>query len=199
MPLWVLLAQIAARLVLVLLLGLSVWSISIMIDRKRVFGALDPLSSELVGRLIREKKWTDVKAWAESNSNLVARLLKEAISLGDSASPTSVELAVRGFLANEKVKFEKGLTILATVGANAPFIGLFGTVLGVIHAFAALADQQGGISSVMVGISEALVATAIGLLVAIPAGVSYNYYLRRMKLMLVDGEAIKDLYLSRKF
>ena len=77
---------------------------------------------------------------------------------------------MEGFLIGEKQKLDRGLIVLGTLGNNAPFIGLFGTVIGIIKAFNDLANSpEGGPSVVMNGISEALVATAVGLLVAIPA------------------------------
>lgn len=90
-----------------------------------------------------------------------------------------------------RLSLEKRLGILATFGNNAPFIGLFGTILGVMNAFASLGSSN-DISTkiVMVGISEALVATAMGLLVAIPSVAAYNYFVRRMrKILLTAGEA----------
>ncbi|PLX92205.1 MAG: flagellar motor protein MotA [Desulfuromonas sp.] len=81
---------------------------------------------------------------------------------------------------------QKRLTVLATLGNNAPFIGLFGTVLGVIKAFHDLHLQQGsGIKVVMGGISEALVATAMGLLVAIPAVIAYNAFSKTLQTWLL--------------
>jgi len=81
---------------------------------------------------------------------------------------------------------QKRLTVLATLGNNAPFIGLFGTVLGVIKAFHDLHVQQGsGIKVVMGGISEALVATAMGLLVAIPAVIAYNAFSKTLQTWLL--------------
>jgi biopolymer transport protein ExbB len=81
---------------------------------------------------------------------------------------------------------QKRLTILATLGNNAPFIGLFGTVLGVIKAFHDLHVQQGsGIKVVMGGVSEALVATAMGLLVAIPAVIAYNAFSKTLHTWLL--------------
>ncbi len=84
---------------------------------------------------------------------------------------------------------EKRLGILATFGNNAPFIGLFGTILGVMNAFATLGDAN-NISTklVMIGISEALVATAMGLLVAIPSVAAYNYFVRRLRKILLLSE-----------
>jgi len=88
-----------------------------------------------------------------------------------------------------KLSLEKRLGILATFGNNAPFIGLFGTVLGVIKAFHDLATaKQFGVSVVMEGISQALVATALGLFVAIPSVIAYNYFVRKIKSILLIYE-----------
>jgi biopolymer transport protein ExbB/TolQ len=86
--------------------------------------------------------------------------------------------------------------VLATLGANAPFIGLFGTVLGIIRSFAALADNQGNATNVMSGISQALYATAAGLFVAIPAVIAYNTFASRLRSQLMSADALKDLYLA---
>ena len=95
---------------------------------------------------------------------------------------SDLEAAAEGAKAREKLRLERNLTFLATLGSNAPFIGLFGTVLGIIKAFHDLAgNQAGGPGVVMAGISEALVATAVGLLVAIPAVVAFNYFNRRVR------------------
>ena len=91
--------------------------------------------------------------------------------------PDAVEDLVEGALSKERQRYDRGLTFLATVGSNAPFIGLFGTVLGIIKAFADLAGNLAEASdAVMAGISEALVATAVGLLVAIPAVIAFNVF-----------------------
>ena len=93
---------------------------------------------------------------------------------------------------------DRGLTVLATLGSNAPFIGLFGTVLGVIKAFGGLAESSAeGTQAVMASISFALVATAVGLFVAIPAVVAYNTFARQMKAVNNQCDWLKDLYLSR--
>jgi biopolymer transport protein ExbB len=81
--------------------------------------------------------------------------------------------------------------LLASLGANAPFIGLFGTVLGIIRAFAYLGEQSGS-TAVMSGVSQALYATALGLLVAIPAVIAFNYFSRRAKDLYLEIENIKD-------
>lgn len=92
--------------------------------------------------------------------------------------------------AKIKIILEKRLGVLATFGNNAPFIGLFGTVLGVINAFHTLSKgSEFGVNAVMGGISEALVATAAGLFVAIPSVMAYNYFVRKIKMILLQIEA----------
>lgn len=92
-----------------------------------------------------------------------------------------------------KLLLEKRLGILATFGNNAPFIGLFGTVLGVIKAFHSLGTStEFGVRVVMTGISEALVATAMGLFVAIPSVIAYNYFVRKIKTLLLIYESQKS-------
>lgn len=88
-----------------------------------------------------------------------------------------------------KLSLEKRLGVLATFGNNAPFIGLFGTVLGIIKAFHDLGNTSDfGVKVVMSGISEALVATAMGLFVAIPSVIAYNYFVRKIKTLLLIYE-----------
>ncbi len=96
--------------------------------------------------------------------------------------PDAVEDLLAGALATEKVRYDKGLGFLATVGSNAPFIGLFGTVIGIINAFDNLAaGTDEGAKLVMAAIAEALVATGVGILVAIPAVMAYNIFKGRTK------------------
>ena len=96
-----------------------------------------------------------------------------------------------------KEDYEKLTVILGTLGNNAPFIGLFGTVLGIIKAFNDLhADPTGGINAVMGSTSEALVATAVGILVAIPAVVAFNVFNRLMRSHLAHSDALAHSILS---
>ena len=196
MPAWITAAEWAARLIVLLLLGLSVWSVSIMIDRRKYFARTGSFPKEESLRLMTTRDWAGLKRWLENRSELPARMMREALAV-QGGSIEQVELAVRSFLAAERAEMERGLTVLATLGSNAPFIGLFGTVLGIISAFAALGSSSSGATSVMSGISEALIATAIGLLVAIPAVVAYNVFSRRIRVALNECESIKDYYLSR--
>jgi biopolymer transport protein ExbB len=96
------------------------------------------------------------------------------------------------------MKLERNLAFLGTLGNNAPFIGLFGTVLGIIRAFHELSgNQAGGVAVVMAGISDALVATAVGLLVAIPAVVGFNYFNRRVRQSLANVDALAHVVLAQ--
>lgn len=102
-----------------------------------------------------------------------------------------------GALATEKTRYDRGLGFLGTIGNNAPFIGLFGTVLGVIGAFANL-GQSGGEASqaVMHAISEALIATGVGLLVAIPAVVGFNIFKSMLKSSVAQTELLGSTVLA---
>lgn len=111
--------------------------------------------------------------------------------------PDAVQDLLIGAETKEKLRYSARLSFLATVGSNAPFIGLFGTVLGIIRAFGDLSvsmENAGG--SVMGGISEALIATAVGLLVAIPAVIAYNAFAGKVKTIAGTGELIARTLLS---
>ena len=95
-----------------------------------------------------------------------------------------------------KPKLETRLGFLATLGSNAPFIGLLGTIFGVMEAFEAIGSDNSSNAVVMVGISKALVATAVGLVVAIPAITAYNYLQRRLKMIFLHLESMKEILLS---
>jgi len=162
--------------VLWLLVGLSVASLAIMLER------LWYLRTHRVERRV------------------LARDMRELLAQSDSdRAPTAPEMAaaIDGAKARERIRLERNLAFLATLGSNGPFIGLFGTVLGIIKAFHDLAaSQAGGASSVMAGISEALVTTAIGLLVAIPAVVAFNYFRRRVCVLMAQVDWTAQLAAS---
>ena len=102
-----------------------------------------------------------------------------------------MERQLAASLAQERLHYERHLIILGTLGNSAPFIGLFGTVLGIIKAFMDLAqDITGGAAVVMAGISEALVATALGLLVAIPSVIAYNALKAKVKAIGICAESL---------
>ncbi len=113
----------------------------------------------------------------------------------------SVEALMDSELARQRVRFEQRLMYLGTLGNNAPFVGLFGTVLGIIQAFhdLSLNDPSHAASSaqvVMAGISEALVATAVGLAVALPAVVAFNYFKSVVKKKIASTESLSKLLVA---
>jgi biopolymer transport protein ExbB len=159
--------------VLWLLIALSVVSLAIMLER------LWYLRAHRIERAALAKE--------------VRALLSESAS---ARAPTETELAaaVDGAKGRERLRLERNLAFLATLGSNGPFIGLFGTVLGIIKAFHDLAGSQaGGASTVMAGISEALVTTAVGLMVAIPAVVAFNYFSRRVRVRMTEVDWVVHL------
>ena len=108
-------------------------------------------------------------------------------------SPEILSEIAEDAVIRAKLNWDKNLSLLATIGANSPFVGLFGTVLGIIKAFHDLSQQATtGVQGVTSGISEALIATAMGLLVAIPAVVAFNLYQRRVKTAVSEAEALKS-------
>jgi biopolymer transport protein ExbB len=129
---------------------------------------------------------------------LEARVLAAGVEATLRNGPEAGEAVTAGTLLSERLKLERGLLVIGTVGSNSPFLGLFGTVLGIIKAFKDLSmDNAEGMSSVMSGISEALVATAAGLIVAIPAVVLYNWFQRRNKERLGRLESLAAITLAR--
>ena len=189
-----------AEWVLWLLLALSLISVAVMIERIIFY----------VGHRV------DVATVRSRLSNLLdkgdyggaAKLLQQIDSMETNVvlfglrehakGPEAVEDLMAGALGREKLRNERGLTFLGTVGSNAPFIGLFGTVLGIIKAFADLAGNIAEASSVvMSGISEALIATAVGLLVAIPAVIAHNYFRARVKTSVTNTELMARTLLAQ--
>lgn len=197
MEIWILIAHWGARVTLVLLFCLSVWSVAIMIERWRFYRELMKLDRVNEAREMAQRgDLSALRTWASQGRGLYAGMLKAAFEVKN-ADAGAVQFAVRGYLGSERTRLERGLNLLATLGSNAPFIGLFGTVLGIIQAFGELANQGAGTQAVMAGISEALVLTAVGLMVAIPAVVAYNTYSRRVRLLIAECESLRDLVLSR--
>jgi biopolymer transport protein ExbB len=190
----IILTDIVEKLILLTLLGLSVWSVSIMIDRRRLFQTETKPSFDGLRASLQSKDRAAALAWCKEQTGFVAGALSSALMAEGNSE--SVDRAVSSFAKLDRLRLEKGLTVLATLGANAPFIGLFGTVLGIIRSFAYLGSQSGS-AAVMSGVSQALYATAVGLFVAIPAVVSYNIFSKKIKDLVVTTESLRDLYVSQ--
>jgi biopolymer transport protein ExbB/TolQ len=178
-------AQLGARVVLYLLLTLSVLSIGVIIERWWYFRRrrVDGLSlGELIGKLLRGGDVNAARAALKKSRAVEAEVVGEALEWY-ADGPDAVEQILSKAVRQRRKSFEAGLLFLGTLGNNAPFIGLFGTVLGIVTAFRELGQTQSGSSSgmgnVMGGIAEALVATAVGILVALPAVIAYNVFQKK--------------------
>src|ERR1017187_8900804 len=157
--------------ILYLLFALSICSIAIIIERFFVLRSAAKASRTITERAREALKSNDPKALEAMSGNhepLEGRLLLYALRFSK-GSITGADELMNSYILMEKPLLEKNLAFLATMASSAPFIGLLGTVLGIVKAFSDLAGAQGNPSVVMAGISEALVATAVGLFVAIPA------------------------------
>ncbi|MEW6058215.1 MAG: MotA/TolQ/ExbB proton channel family protein [Bdellovibrionota bacterium] len=141
------------------------------------------------------ERWTHFKGAKQKLEKKISDALKP---LSPTERTTRGQYLAESLVAQARLGAEHRLSWLATIGSNAPFVGLFGTVLGIIRAFHDL-SQAGtqGSSIVSAGISEALVATAVGLFVAIPAVVAYNYFQRQVKDMLLQAEHVKNALLGQ--
>lgn len=189
----IVLTDIVEKIILLLLLGLSVWSVSIILDRKKVFKTESLFDFHSLKKMLDEKNFEAAKKACDAQGGFIGLGMAQALK---HKSSLSIEKSVSSFTKEEKKRLEKGMTVLATLGANAPFIGLFGTVLGIIRSFAYLGSQSGS-SAVMSGVSQALYATAVGLFVAIPAVVAYNVFSKKLKDLILNLESLRDLYISQ--
>lgn len=170
-------ALLGATWVLYVLIALSLVSIAAIAERVVFFWRNgrggEALRRELTRALADDDEIAVDSAIARSTT-VEARVLRQALAFR-AGGPGAVLDAVEAGLASERAALDRGSVLLGTVGNNAPFIGLFGTVLGIIEAFAYLGGgDEAAMTRVMSGISEALVATAVGIVVAIPAVVGYN-------------------------
>lgn len=173
-----------AEWVLWLLAVLSVISIAVMLERAIYFSTRSLPNSDGILLQLAKGDLDAVKTAINGKSGMEAAVLREGLSAVEKG-PDTVDEIVSATMARERPRYERFLSILGTLGSNTPFIGLFGTVLGIIKAFKDLgmsgakgAEVQ---ATVMAGISEALVATAVGLAVAIPAVIGYNILQRSVK------------------
>lgn len=186
--LWLSVVEWSSRLILFLLLLLSVWSIAIIIERRRFFKTFTFPADEL-------RKKMKQKNFAPGPTHFMSEFFTDLEGL---ASADHIDKAFEAFVVEKKKELEKGLPILGTLGSTTPFVGLLGTILGIIVSFGELSRGAGSTNSVMFSLAEALILTAVGLVVAIPAVVAYNYFGRKVKLILSDAQGIKDLYIAYK-
>jgi biopolymer transport protein TolQ len=196
-------ADIIVKSVIILLIVCSIYSWAIIIEKFKMFKKINILSQEF-----EEKFWRSKSAETFYNSlpsnveDPMTSLFKESMQgLLKSKSKTNLAEKMSGILEigieKQISKIEKGFTFLATVGSTAPFIGLFGTVWGIMNSFQSIAiSRNTSLAIVAPGIAEALFATALGLLAAIPAVVAYNRFNNDSKKYSQKLESFSKRFLS---
>lgn len=197
-----------AAWVMWLLIFLSIVSVAVMLERAWFFWSIRDnlvILSKRLRDLLRdgdiEGAITSMKKSPSAEAAVVVAGLVESVR-----GPKAADEAMRGAAALQRMRLEKRLAILGTLGNNAPFIGLFGTVIGVVMAFEELGKSAqvpaGEAASVMApqavmwAIAEALVATAVGLAVAIPAVAAFNFFQRLIKSTLANTETLSGVLMS---
>jgi len=198
------LLDIGASPILYLMLALSVVSVAIMVERTLFFFRIRENLERLAGELGRALQLGDIesaKQIVSTSASAESAIVAAGLSRVEHGA-AAVEEAMSGASAVQRIRLERRLGFLGTLGSNAPFVGLLGTVIGIVQAFeqlqvAGAANGSGGaMNGVMGAIAEALVATAIGLVVAIPAVAAFNAFQRRIKGILGNAEALRHVVLS---
>ena len=196
-------ADFIVKSVIIMLIACSIYSWAVIIDKIKLFKKINISSEEF-----EEKFWKSKSAETFYNSlpsnvdDPMASLFKEAMQgLLKSKSKTNLVERMEGILEigieKQMSKIDKGFTFLATVGSTAPFIGLFGTVWGIMNSFQSIAiSRNTSLAIVAPGIAEALFATALGLLAAIPAVVAYNRFNNDAKKYSQKLESFSKRFLS---
>jgi biopolymer transport protein ExbB/biopolymer transport protein TolQ len=207
---------ILAKGVVAILAIMSAWSIGVMIDRFLAFGQARKQSREFapaVAGCLREGKIEEAISVAEQNKRSHLAKVVEAGLQEFRAHGISTELAGEQIESSRRAceraeaivnaELKRGLSGLATIGATAPFVGLFGTTVGIINAFKGMASaKSAGLSSVAGGISEALVTTAFGLFVAVPAVWAYNIFTGKVEAFGIEmtnsSSELLDYFVKQK-
>lgn len=189
-----------ARSVVIILALMSAWSIGVMIDRYIAFSQARKQSREFapaVAGCLKEGKIEEAISVAEQNKRShLAKVVEAGLqeyrsqSVSSDLSGEQIASSRRACERAEAIvnaELKRGLSSLATIGATAPFVGLFGTTVGIINAFAGMSSAQtAGLAAVAGGISEALVTTAFGLFVAVPAVWAYNAFTNSVEAFQIE-------------
>ncbi len=191
-----------ARGVIILLIAMSLWSLTVAITKWIYFRRSQSATRKFApqfSRAIQEEQLDQAIALAEKNKKShVAKVLGGALAevkplLRDRATITSADInsaerAVERQMMIVLSEFKRGIGVLATVGSTGPFVGLLGTTMGIVNSFTGMAASgaSGGLAAVSAGIAEALLTTALGLLVAIPAVWFYNYFTTKIEYLTVE-------------
>ena len=204
-----------AKAVVVILFIMSAWSIGVMIDRLIAFNAAKTQSRQFapaVAGALREGKLDEAIKIADRYkkshlAKVVVAGLQEfkAHQMSTEISGETIEASKRALERAEAIvhaELKRGVSSLATIGSTGPFVGLFGPVVGIINAFKGIASEKAaGLGAVAGGISEALVTTALGLFVAIPAVVMYNYFTNKVESFDIEmnnsSSELLDYFIKR--
>jgi biopolymer transport protein ExbB len=202
-----LMTNFGASWVMWLMIALSVASVTIMLERGWFYFSIRddiPLLAQTLRDRLRDDDLPAALSLLEKSPSAEAAVVVAGLREADRGAKAA-DMAMRGAAALQKMKLEQRLAFLGTLGNNAPFIGLFGTVIGVVQAFEQLGKQgmsgaqaasAAAPAAVMSSIAEALVATAVGLAVAIPAVAAYNFYQRHTRSVLGNTDALSNVLLA---
>ena len=195
------LAHYADQAVLWILIALSVLSLAVMLERyfflRRTYKSAQE-ALQRVRTLLAENRLGDVKELANSNDTVIGPAAAYAMKHIEEAGDKGLEEVFNTFIITHRPRLERSISFLGTVGSNAPYIGLLGTVLGIMKAFHDMttASSEAGQKVVMAGISMALVATATGLAVAIPSVVAYNFFNKRVQAVFDALNGVREICLA---
>lgn len=194
------LAQLGSEWVMWLLIGMGFVSAMLVFERLYLYMStridVNRLARQLL-KLLSDGRLDQAQELVKSGKGIEERVISDALALY-AEGPDAVEEIVQASLIKERQRYERSLSYLGTVGSNAPFIGLLGTVIGVIIAFAELGrNPKGGLEVVGPGISEALVATAVGLLVAIPALMCFNWMKGLLKRRMSNADFLSRIVVTQ--
>lgn len=194
-------AQFGHNLTLYILIALSVFSISFIIERVLFFSKQKKGQTQFrqaSSDSILKNDLEVLKSFSSKNEGFESEAFKLGLSYVSTDGTDGLYEYLDSYKQNIKPELDKFLSYLASIGSNAPFIGLLGTVFGVMEAFQSLALNQSDPGLVMIGISKALMATAIGLFVAIPASFAFNTFQKKSKVILGNIDSVRDLCVAHK-
>ncbi len=194
------LAGLGAEWVMWLLIGMFTLGIIIAVERLYLFFSTKvdvTATARKLSGLLESEALEQARALVGNGKGMEERVVSDALSMYERGAD-AVEEVAQASLIREKQRYERALMYLGTVGSNGPFIGLLGTVIGVIISFGELGrNPKGGLEVVGPGISEALVATAVGLLVAIPAVISFNWFKSLLKQRINNTDFLTRLVIAQ--
>jgi len=192
-------AELGHEATLWILIVLSVLSIAFILERYFTLSKARKNSEKAAGRVretLQSNNLSEIEDMARDKDTFEGRALSYGLRHIKERGTEGLEEIFNSYALVERSTMDRYLSFLATVGSNAPFIGLLGTVFGIMDAFRGLATSHGDATAVMLGISKALIATAVGLMVAIPAVIAYNYFQRQVRGIMQNLESVRDLCLA---